>query len=233
MSEMVQPNPGKNLQVTVNGKVYERIPVKTHVVMPGENLVDVVKTYALPLLQPGDVLFITEKIVAVSQGRAFPVKTIHPRKLAVFLSRFVTKTKHGIGLGIPETMEMAIRECGVWRILLAAAVAAVTKPLGRKGDFYRIAGYKASSIDGPTPNTIPPYNEYVVLGPDKPNKVAKEISEEIKVPVLIVDLNDLGGKILGVSDKKIDKDLYYTILRDNPLGQSREQTPIGIIRQVK
>ncbi len=233
MSEMVQANPGKNLQVTVNGKVYERIPVKTHVVMPGENLVDVVKTYALPLLQPGDVLFITEKIVAVSQGRAFPVKTIRPRKLAVFLSRFVTKTKHGIGLGIPETMEMAIRECGVWRILLAAAVAAVTKPLGRKGDFYRIAGYKASSIDGPTPNTIPPYNEYVVLGPDKPNKVAKEISEEIKVPVLIVDLNDLGGKILGVSDRKIDKDLYYTILRDNPLGQSREQTPIGIIRQVK
>jgi F420-0:gamma-glutamyl ligase-like protein len=233
MSEMVQANPGKNLQVTVNGKVYERIPVKTHVVMPGENLVDVVKTYALPLLQPGDVLFITEKIVAVSQGRAFPVKTIRPRKLAVFLSRFVTKTRHGIGLGIPETMEMAIRECGVWRILLAAAVAAVTKPLGRKGDFYRIAGYKASSIDGPTPNTIPPYNEYVVLGPDKPNKVAKEISEEIKVPVLIVDLNDLGGKILGVSDRKIDKDLYYTILRDNPLGQSREQTPIGIIRQVK
>lgn len=233
MSEMVQANPGKNLQVTVNGKVYERIPVKTHVVMPGENLVDVVKTYALPLLQPGDVLFITEKIVAVSQGRAFPVKTIRPRKLAVFLSRFVTKTKHGIGLGIPETMEMALRECGVWRILLAAAVAAVTKPLGRKGDFYRIAGYKASSIDGPTPNTIPPYNEYVVLGPDKPNKVAKEISEEIKVPVLIVDLNDLGGKILGVSDRKIDKDLYYTILRDNPLGQSREQTPIGIIRQVK
>lgn len=161
------------------------------------------------------------------------MKTIRPRKLAVFLSRFVTKTKHGIGLGIPETMEMAIRECGVWRILLAAAVAAVTKPLGRKGDFYRIAGYKASSIDGPTPNTIPPYNEYVVLGPDKPNKVAKEISEEIKVPVLIVDLNDLGGKILGVSDRKIDKDLYYTILRDNPLGQSREQTPIGIIRQVK
>lgn len=233
MSEMVQANPGKNLQVTVNGKVYERIPVKTHVVMPGENLVDVVKTYALPLLQPGDVLFITEKIVAVSQGRAFPVKTIRPRKLAVFLSRFVTKTRHGIGLGIPETMEMAIRECGVWRILLAAAVAAVTKPLGRKGDFYRIAGYKASSIDGPTPNTIPPYNEYVVLGPDKPNKVAKEISEEIRVPVLIVDLNDLGGKILGVSDKKIDKDLYYTILRDNPLGQSKEQTPIGIIRQVK
>ncbi len=233
MSLEMTANPGKALRVAVNGKVYERIPVKTHVVMPGENLINLVKQYTNGLLQPGDVLFITEKIVAVSQNRAYPVKEIKPRKLAVFLSRFVTKTKHGIGLGIPETMEMALRECGMWRILLAAAVAAITKPLGRKGDFYRIAGYKASSIDGPTPNTIPPYNEYVVLGPDKPNEVAKQVSEAIGVPVLIVDLNDLGGKILGVSDKWLDKDLYYTILRDNPLGQSREQTPLGIIRLMK
>ncbi|MCX7882741.1 MAG: coenzyme F420-0:L-glutamate ligase [Brevinematales bacterium] len=233
MVESNQANPGKVLRVTVGEKSYERIPIKTHVVMPGENLLEVVKTYAGPLLQPGDVLFITEKVVAVSQRRAFPVKEIRPRKLAIFLSRFVTKTKHGIGLGIPETMEMALRECGVWRILLAAAVAAITKPLGRRGDFYRIAGYKASSIDGPTPNTLPPYNEYVVLGPDKPNKVAQEVSKQIGVPVLIVDLNDLGGRILGVSDTRLDKRLFYTILRDNPLGQSREQTPLGIIRPGK
>ncbi|URA10122.1 coenzyme F420-0:L-glutamate ligase [Thermospira aquatica] len=233
MNREIMVNPGKTLRVTVNGKVYKRIPVKTHVVMPGENLIEVVKKYTGGLLQAGDVLFITEKIVAVSQHRAYPVKEIKPRKLATFLSRFVTKTKHGIGLGIPETMEMALRECGVWRILLAAGVAAITKAFGRKGDFYRIAGYKASSIDGPTPNTIPPYNEYVVLGPDKPNKVAREVSEALGVPVLIVDLNDLGGKILGVSGKNLDRDLYYTILKDNPLGQSREQTPLGIIRLVK
>jgi len=230
MVDGVQANPGKALRVTVDGRVYERIPVKTHVVLPGENLLEVVKKYTKDMLQSGDVLFITEKLVAVSQRRAFPVKEIRPRKLAVFLSRFVTKTKHGIGLGIPETMEMAIRECGVVRILLAAFVAAITKPLGRRGDFYRIAGYRASSIDGPTANTIPPYNEYVVLGPDKPDQVAREISREIGVPVLIVDLNDLGGTILGASDKSLDRRLYYAILRDNPLGQSREQTPMGIIR---
>ena len=227
------PNPGKTLCVTVDGKTYERIPLRTHVVMPGEDLISVVKRYTDGVIQQGDVLFITEKVVAVCQNRAFPVKEIRPRKLAVFLSRFVTKTKHGIGLGIPETMEMALRECGVWRILLASAVAAITKSFGRRGDFYRIAGYKASSIDGPTPNTIPPYNEYVVLGPDKPNAAARQVSEALGVPVLIVDLNDLGGKILGVSHKKLDKKLYYAILKDNPLGQSREQTPLGIIRAVE
>ena len=40
-------------------------------------------------------------------------------------------------------MEMALRECGTPRILLAAGVAAVTKLFGRKGDFYRVAGPKA------------------------------------------------------------------------------------------
>lgn len=221
----------KNPEIEYEGRKYLRIPLKTHVIKNGENILEIVEKYATSLLQEGDILFITEKAVAICQNRAYPVKSIKPRPLARFLSKYVTKTKHGIGLGIPETMEMALRECGVLRILLAAFVSAITKILlKRKGDFYRIAGYRASSIDGPTPNTIPPYNEYVVLGPLYPDRVAKEIRQKIGVDVLIVDLNDLGGKILGVSDKKIDKNKMFMILRDNPLGQSREQTPIGIIR---
>ena len=55
------------------------------------------------------------------------MKDIHPRRLAVLLSRFVTKTPHGIGLGIPETMEMALRGCGTLRILFAAFIGAIGK----------------------------------------------------------------------------------------------------------
>jgi F420-0:gamma-glutamyl ligase-like protein len=224
----------KNPEIEVEGKKYLRIPVKTHVIMVGEDIVEIVERYTKDLIKPGDIVFVTEKAVAISQNRAYPVKSIKPRKLAVFLSKYVTKTKHGIGLGIPETMEMALRECGVLRILFAAFVSFITKTFfKRRGDFYRIAGYRASSIDGPTPNTIPPYNEYVVLGPLYPDKVAKEISKKIGVDVIIVDLNDLGGKILGRSNKKLDKKKLYEILKDNPLGQSREQTPIGIIREIK
>jgi len=224
----------KNPEIEVEGKKYLRIPVKTHVIMVGEDIVEIVERYTKDIIKPGDIVFVTEKAVAISQNRAFPVKSIKPRKLAVFLSKYVTKTKHGIGLGIPETMEMALKECGVLRILFAAFVSFITKTFfKRRGDFYRIAGYRASSIDGPTPNTIPPYNEYVVLGPLYPDKVAKEISKKIGVDVIIVDLNDLGGKILGRSNKKLDKKKLYEILKDNPLGQSREQTPIGIIREIK
>ena len=223
-------NQNKEAIITVDGKEYERIPVKTHVVTKDDNIVDVVSKYTSPLLKDGDIVFISEKCVACTQNRAIPLKDIKPGKLATFLSRFVTKTPHGIGLGMPETMHYAIKECGTWRILVAAACGAVGKLFGKKGWFYIVAGPKAASIDGPTPNTLPPYNEYVVLGPQNPDAVAKEIAAAIKHDVCIVDINDLGGNILGCSDDHMDKELLCAILKDNPLGQDHEQTPIGIIR---
>jgi len=235
MSEKINfiSNPKKNLKIEYNNKTYLRIPIKTHVITKEDNIVDVVKKYALNLIQSQDILFITEKAVAITQGRAFPVKDIKPRKLAKILSHFVTKTPAGIGLGIPETMEMALRECGVLKILFAALIGGICKLFGIKGIFYKIAGYKASSIDGPTPNTLPPYNKYVVLGPENPDLVCKKISDEIGIPVVIVDLNDLGGKILGKSNNNLLDNELLGILKDNPLGQSCEQTPLGIIRELK
>ena len=228
------PNEGKKVIIEVVGVKYERLPIKTHLITDKDNIVDVAKQYGSPVLsQPGDVLFITEKIVACTQGRAIPLKDIKPRKLAYFLSNYVTKTPHGIGLGMPETMEYALRECGVLRILFAAAVSVIGKKIfKKKGWFYAVAGYRAESIDGPTKNTIPPYNECVVLGPLEPDKVAKEIKDAIGYDVLVTDINDLAGRILGASSKEIDKKLYARILKDNPLGQDRQQTPMGIIRKL-
>jgi F420-0:gamma-glutamyl ligase len=228
-----QANEGKSLEVTIDGATYERIPIKTHVVLRGEVLLDVVEKYAAGPLREGDMLFVTEKIVAITQGRAYPLEDITPRPLAVTLSKYVTKTSHGIGLGIPETMEMALRECGTPRILFAAAVAAVTKAFGRRGDFYRIAGPKARAIDGPTKNTIPPYDSQVVLGPARPNEVAREIRARLgkAADVLIVDINDFGGNILGSTLDRAGNELAVRILKDNPLGQDRQSTPMGIIRK--
>ena len=222
----------KEKDINVNGNCYERLPIKTKVFMNGDDLVSLIDSYTANLLQDGDMVFISEKCVACTQGRAIPMDEIKPSALAKFLSRFVTKTPHGIGLGIPETMHYAIKECGTLRILLAAFCSAIGKLFGKKGWFYIIAGDKAASIDGPTPNTIPPYNHYVVLGPDKPNEVAKEISERIKHPVFIVDINDLGGKVLGASDNSFDLEEIAHILKDNPLGQDHESTPLGIIRKI-
>ena len=225
-------NPGKNEIITVDGRQYRRLCIKTHVITDVDRIADVAVQYAGPHMQPGDVLFITEKAVACTQKRAIPMKDIHPRPLAKLLCKFVLKTPYGIGLGIPETMEMALRECGTIRILFAAFCSAIGKLFGKRGIFYIIAGDKARAIDGPCSFTLPPYNEYVVLGPADPDKVARETADALGHPVLITDINDLGGNILGRSDASMDPELYVRILKDNPLGQQSEQTPMGIIRPV-
>jgi len=233
MKENLVVNNGKAALVEVEGKTYQRLAIKTHVVTKDDDLKEVINTYAAPNLKNGDVLFISEKMVACTQSRAIPIKEIKASWLAKLLSKFVVKTPHGIGLGMPETMEMALRECGVLKILFASFCGMIGKVLGKRGWFYNVAGDKARSIDGPCPNTLPPYNQYVVLGPQDPEKVALELSEMLKgIPVLIVDINDLGGNILSSSLGHETDKYYLKFLSDNPLGQSKEQTPMGIIREV-
>ena len=227
-------NEGKNLSITVEGATYDRIPLGTHTITALDSLTEVVREYAAPHLIPGDVLFVTEKIVAICQGRLIEPSAVNPRRLAHFLSGFVGKTPHGIGLSMPETMEMAIREVGVPSILLAAGVAAITKALGRKGDFYRIAGPGARAIDGPTDGTLPPYNERIVLGPIHPKEVAQTVKGTLHptIEVLVVDINDLGGNILGTTLPARENRRWIRVLADNPLGQGHQSTPLGIIRRV-
>jgi hypothetical protein len=226
-------NEGKALEVAVDGVSYARIPIRTRVVMPGDDLDAFVTEYATPTVQPGDILFVTEKIVAITQGRSFRLDEITPRPLARLLSKYVVRTPYGIGLGMPETMEMALRECGTPRILFAAAVSAVTKLFGRRGDFYRIAGDKARAIDGPTSGTIPPYNQAVVLGPDKPDEVAARLKSLLgsALEVAVVDINDIGGNILGSTLDTAGEQRLVRILGDNPLGQGHQSTPLGVIRK--
>ena len=235
MDHELKPNAGKQDIRVIDGKSFRRLPIKTHLITLKDNIVDVAMQYGAPVMEdPDDILFISEKCVACTQeGRAIPIKDIKPRPLATFLSKFVLKTPYGIGLGMPETMEMALRECGIPRILFAAAVSAVGKLFGIRGWFYNIAGYKARSIDGPCHNTIPPYNEYVVLSPLEPDKVARDVAAKLGYRVMVVDINDLEGQILGTSDDSIDRDLYVKVLKDNPLGQDDQQTPMGVIRHVK
>ena len=224
-------NPGKNLVRTVDGTDYLRIPVKTHLITKGDDMVDVVNKYPKDQMRPGDILFISEKAVACTQSRAIPMEDIKPRKLAVTLSRYVTKTPAGIGLGIPETMEMALRECGTPRILFAAFCSVIGKIFGKRGWFYNVAGPKARGIDGPTEGTIPPYDHYVVLTPADPMGTSRKLAQALGYPVAIVDINDLGANILGFSEKQPTLDWLARALGDNPLGQGEECTPMGILRK--
>jgi hypothetical protein len=226
-------NCGKRLAVEVGGRAYARIPIKTHVITAADDIVDVVQRYAGPLLHSEDMLVISEKVVSIAQQRAYPISQIKPSWLARVLAEFVYKSPYGIGLGSPWTMELAIREAGPLRVVAAAAVAGVAKVFGARGVFYRVCGADVAAIDGPCDYTLPPYNRYAILGPSKPNDVAQSISEATGVPVAVVDANDLGVAVLGVSAGCPERAFLAEALADNPLGQSCEQTPIGIVRPAR
>jgi hypothetical protein len=177
------------------------------------------------------LIAVSERMVAITEGRSHRMVDIRPGRLARLLVRFVTRPGYGIGLGTAETMQLAIDEVGVPRILLAAAVSAVTKPFGVHGLFYRIAGPQAAAIDGPTSYTIPPYNEAATLGPRDPDDAARRLAAALDRPVAVIDANDAGCNVLGASPG-LDRLLVRRLFADNPLGQAREQTPIAIVRRV-
>lgn len=226
----LQPNEGKNLKISTQYGDYLRYPVKTHVVMAGDSLTKIIDDYVKPYLCEGDMIFMSEKIVAISQGRAFNIDDIKPSKLANVLCKFVYKSPYGIGLGSPWTMELAIRDIGRPKILFAAACSAVTKPFGARGVFYKIVGDKGRAIDGPCDYTLPPYNHYAKLAPKNPDAVADALASHSGCAVAIMDANDLGREVLGTS-KGLDKELCKAAFADNPLGQASQQTPIAIVRK--
>ncbi|MFI3296868.1 MAG: coenzyme F420-0:L-glutamate ligase [bacterium] len=227
----IKANEGKQLAITIDGVDYLRIPVKTHVVMREDNLAEVVDKYTKEYIQEGDIIFCSEKIVAITQGRSFHIDDIHPSWLANFLVKFVYKSPYGIGLGSPYTMQLALEDVGLPRILLGCVCAAATKPFGIRGVFYKVCGPRAYAIDGPCDYTLPPYNKYAKMAPKNPHKVARDMKEKLGHEFIVLDANDLNVDILGKSSKTLDDKFLKALFKDNPLGQSAQQTPIALVRK--
>jgi asparagine synthase (glutamine-hydrolysing) len=241
--ETYSPNHGKHLFSTIENQVYARLPIRTEIVKRGDNVVKFVTDTLSGKTRPGDIVAVAEKPISISQGRSFPIDDMRPSWLAKVLSKAVTKTPHGIGLGMPQTMQLALNEVGAPRIIFAAAVAAVARLFGVRGVFYKIAGPEVEAIDGPTPGTLPPYNKQASLGPKNPDSVATKIAEVLNsrlvnntedragVGVAIVDTNDLSVAVLGHSEG-VNPKIVAELMIDNPMGQGHEQTPIVILRKV-
>lgn len=211
---------------------FERIPVKTRILTAQDDMLSIIKEYALPLMQEGDIISISESPLAITQGRAVPVSELKIGLLAKVLWRFVAKVPYGIGLRSPTSMQCAIDECGGLRILFSAIVGALGKAVGVKGLFYQVAGMQAALIDAASTSPVPPYNETVIKGPLHPEKEAQRISEGIGYQVAVMDINDIGGCWMIGGSKGLSKNFMETVMKDNPQGQGDELTPICIIRRV-
>jgi F420-0:gamma-glutamyl ligase len=231
MGVLDAPNEDRALHATLNGVVYARHPVRTHLVTATDDAATVAGRYVGPLGDDVRLVAVSERMVAITQGRSYPMDTIQPGRLARLLVRYVTRPGYGIGLGTPQTMQLAIDEVGAPRILFAAALSAVTKPFGVHGVFYRVAGRQAAAIDGPTSYTIAPYNQAATLGPRDPDGAARTLAAALGRPVAVIDANDAGCAVLGASPG-LDRRFVEQLFADNPLGQAGEQTPICVVREV-
>lgn len=236
MSAELAPNPGKKLETNVGGAAYLRLPIKTRLIRPGEDLMALLKEYVAPHIKKGDVLFISEKIVCVTQNRIIHRDAVKTSWLARLLSKRVrnyagTPQFRGLGHGTAPAMQLLIDEAGYPRTLFAAAVSAVTRPLGIKGAFYYLVGKQAKSIDCPMSWTIEEFKDYAKRAPYKPNDVAKQVKEAFGVETVIVDANYRGAFSLGKSTSAISEKFIQELLRDNPAGQDSEMTPFFLVRK--
>ncbi len=250
----LEANEGKELDlVTASGETVRRYPLRTELFSREDDLdsrvlaqidrffemLDADSEHAAQMAGKRWYYFISEKIVAITQGRSYFIWDINVGRPARVLSKYVTRTPAGIGLGSPFTMQLAIQEAGLPRVLYASAGGAAGKLLGKRGMFYDLVGGDIRAIDGPTEYSAYPSNVSAKLAPKDPDQVAARLSAAIRARVpaayqetfggtIVMDANDIGRNVLG-SDVPGDWTRFEEMFADNPLGQGGEQTPMAIV----
>ncbi|WP_035857648.1 hypothetical protein [Cryptosporangium arvum] len=251
----LEANANKQLEITVDKERWLRFPIRTELFTSGDDYTRRITGYVsefidhvradgsyLAAFNGPWYLLVSEKIIAISQGRSYFIWDIEPSWWARTLAKFVVKTPYGIGLGSPWTMELAIREAGLPRILFAAGVSAAGKAVGKRGLFYQVAGHSVRAIDGPTEYSVYPANVSAKLAPAHPDRVASKLKSTIAATlteaglpqlaktlagVVVIDANDIGRNVLG-SDADRPEEFFENLFGDNPLGQGSEQTPLSV-----
>lgn len=227
-------NDGKNVEIQAMGRTWARHAIQTHFVTVGESYIDLMERYVKPVYQEGDILSMSEKVIAICQKRVVTEDELKPGFWAKLLSRFVHQTSAGPGMGLPIKMQFAINVCGLPKILWAAFRAAIDKLRGVHGTFYRIAGLEVSGLDGFYGEDIPEYEHMGVRIPENPAGVCDEIYEKTGIVAMVVDANDLNVEMLGhCSQLKESDEELLDLIRDNPAGQDRQLTPFVLIRPLQ
>lgn len=225
-------NDNKKATIVTSAGSFYRGAIATHFIQVGESYVDLVNRYVVPEYQEGDILSISEKIISLCQERVIYKKDMKISGLAKFLAKFASTSSTGIGVNNVYKMQFAIDHCGALKIIWASICSGVCKLFGKKGVFYDIAGIEVRGLDGFYDSCYPIYGEFGIRLPENPDGVCQEIFEKTGVVSMIVDANDFTVDILGKhSQIPYSDEELADIIRDNPSGQSTQQTPFVIIRK--
>lgn len=230
----LKANENKQLERRVGKDTYLRYAIPTHYVQIGEDYLELIRKYVLPHYQEGDMVSISEKVIALCQRRVIYKKDMQVSFLAKFLSKFAVHSSAGIGVDSPYKMQFAINICGPIKVIYAAICAGIGKLFHKKGVFYDIVGMEVTGLDGFYDKFFPEYGEFGIRIPENPNGVCDEIYEKLGVKSMIVDANDLECVILGKADVIDKEDAFLEqLIEDNPAGQSNQLTPFILIRKLE
>ncbi len=202
------------------------LPVKTHLLTHADDPVEVVKRYVTPHAQPGDIVTLGETPLAIMQDRIRHPETVRPGWLAKRLCHLFGQRAN---LATASSLQVLIDLVGPVRVGWAFVFGAIAKVLGKSGVFYQLAGEQARLIDDVS-GTIPPYDRFILLGPDNPNAVVDRIYRETGIQAAIVDVNDLQAVKILAATSGISHPALETSLRSNPAGNADEQTPLVLVR---
>lgn len=212
---------------------FERFAIKTHFVAVGENFFDIFENYVIPCVKNDDVVFCSEKIVALCQCRIVRKQDMRLSFLAKLLSKFASRPKGGIGVAEPYKMQFAIDYAGALKVLYASVLGGICKLFGKKGVFYEIVGNEVSGLDGFYGNVWSEYGDMGILLPENPNGICNEVYDRFGVNMVIADANDWGQELLGKSSSVEYADsVLLEIIKDNPAGQGKECTPFIVARKM-
>jgi hypothetical protein len=202
------------------------IPVRTPLVHPGDDLIDLVHRAVAGIARPGDVLAISETAVAIAQGQAVPAEYVRPSKIAYFLSQ---RAGALATVNQPESLQIVIDQVGAWKVLYASLMHVAGRLVGRRGMFYEVMGEAITAIDGYT-GTLPPFERTIVFAPQNPDAFAQSVQDRTGIACTVVDANDLEkAKVLGASSN-VHRHNVECALLSNPHGNGDEQTPIVVLK---
>ncbi len=259
------PHPGKDLETAVGGDRWLRFPVHTQRFVPGDPVAKKVAGHVAEVVTAarGDARYrhvfdtywfvaVADKAVAVSQRRSYPVWEIRPGRWARALARLVSRTPYRGGPGSAWTLELAIREAGLGRVLAAMFASLLGRLFGRRDWFDRVAGPQAAAIGGPRGVVVSrrhavlggvtapyPVSVPATLGAAEPDLVAAEVAEALRRALpkdaaanlagcAVISAGELRQRVRGLHADQ-PAEFFEQAFADNPLGQGAEQTPVAVM----
>ncbi len=203
------------------------LPIRTHLLTHLDDPVEIVNRYVKPFAQPGDIVTIGETPIAIMQNRFRHPTDIQPGWVAKRICYYFLPTS---SLATACGMQALVDVSGARRVLFAFVLGSLARVLlGKRGVFYQLAGEQARLIDDVT-GTLPPYDQFIVLGPIQPQAVVNRIEKETGLAAAIVDVNDLKAVKILAATSGVSFPFLEQALISNPAGNADEQTPLVLIR---